>query len=351
MKNNILKFLLFLCIGVGLLWYIYYVQNEKFIQDCNTQILEKSGTENSCSLFNKLKTDFAQLNYIYILFAILLFTLSNYIRALRWKMMINSIDIFPSIKQTFAAVCSSYMINLALPRGGEFAKASFISKGTNKGFDQIFGTVVAERIVDTIIFGIIAILALLFAYSDLVLFFSERFQMKLYSFTGLLLPSIIILIVLFICLFILGKRHIAKLKSMIFIQKIIQFKDGLIEGLKSVLRIKNYNYFILYSVIIWTLYFVMIVMAFKSYEATQHLGLRESLVVYFFGSLGFIFPSPGGMGSYHFLTMASLNLYGIANTEGFVFANIVFFILQIATNVFLGLVTLPWLTNLKEGHK
>jgi hypothetical protein len=78
---------------------------------------------------------------------------------------------------------------------------------------------------------------------------------------------------------------------------------------------------------------------FKAYPSTSHLGLVAALVVFFFGSLGIVFPAPGGMGSYHYLAMESLSLYGIAKTDGFVYANLVFFSIQIIFNVVAGLVS------------
>jgi len=63
-------------------------------------------------------------------------------------------------------------------------------------------------------------------------------------------------------------------------------------------------------------------------------------LVFDFGSLGIVLPSPGGMGTYHFLIVESLKILKIPAIEGFSFAMIIFFTLNIGCNVIFGLISL-----------
>lgn len=62
-----------------------------------------------------------------------------------------------------------------------------------------------------------------------------------------------------------------------------------------------------------------------TFSPTAHLGPIEGLVAFVFGSLGILIPTPGGMGSFHYLMGEALSMYGISGADAFSFANIVFF--------------------------
>ena len=112
--------------------------------------------------------------------------------------------------------------------------------------------------------------------------------------------------------------------------------SGFGEGLRTISKLENPGWFIFHSLNIWAMYFLMTYFCFFAYEPTTHLGLLAALMVFVFGAFGIVIPSPGGMGSYHFLVMAALSLYGIGQIEAFSFANILFFSVQIGSNVLLG---------------
>ena len=81
-------------------------------------------------------------------------------------------------------------------------------------------------------------------------------------------------------------------------------------------------------------------LGFLAFEPTAKLGLDAALVVFTFGSLGIVIPSPGGMGTYHFLVIEALKLFGVSGSDGFSFANIIFFSVQIIGIIFFGVLAL-----------
>ena len=80
----------------------------------------------------------------------------------------------------------------------------------------------------------------------------------------------------------------------------------------------------------------MTYLCFFAFEPTSHLGPIAGLVVCVFGTLGMVFPSPGGIGSYHLLVSQALIIYGINSADAFSFSNIIFFTLQIFGNILFG---------------
>jgi uncharacterized membrane protein YbhN (UPF0104 family) len=80
--------------------------------------------------------------------------------------------------------------------------------------------------------------------------------------------------------------------------------------------------------------------AFLSFQPTAHLGLSEALLVFDFGTLGIVFPSPGGMGTYHAMIGEGLKIFGIEELTAFSFSMITFITLNIGCNALFGLISL-----------
>ena len=74
-------------------------------------------------------------------------------------------------------------------------------------------------------------------------------------------------------------------------------------------------------------------------------------MVFVFGSLGMIIPSPGGMGSYHALVIAALALYGVDVNDAFSFAMIIFFTINIFGNILFGILALIHLPGYNQSYQ
>ncbi len=134
-------------------------------------------------------------------------------------------------------------------------------------------------------------------------------------------------------------------------QKILNILKGFIDGIITVFKLKNPWLFLFHSIVIWAMYYLMTYICFFSFEPTSHLGPVAGLVTFVFGSLGVVFPAPGGMGSYQFLVMESLGFFGIDSADAFSFSNIVFFSIQIFGNILFGVLAFLYLPvfNKKSG--
>jgi uncharacterized membrane protein YbhN (UPF0104 family) len=69
----------------------------------------------------------------------------------------------------------------------------------------------------------------------------------------------------------------------------------------AIINLKNKRKFILYSALIWLLYFLMTYSVMLAFEQTSQLGLRAVLVLFAIGAIAMALPLPGGLGSYHAL--------------------------------------------------
>jgi glycosyltransferase 2 family protein len=340
MLKNILKFLLFASLGCAVLYYIYNTQQKSYLAEC----LLKGNTEDQCSLWDKLKSDFSGLNFLYVYLTIFIYLLSNIFRAKRWEMLLEPLGVDAKTANTLGATLIGYLVNLAVPRAGELARATALSRNEEIDFDKAFGTVVTDRLVDMVCLILASLTTVIFAYDIIYGYFKKNLNLdaKLSFLTQNIVLLIAIIIVAISTIFLLNKNK-TKLLNTAFGKKIKQFLIGLSEGLTSITKLRNPSLFVFYSIGTWVCYFLMSYTLFKAYPPIAHLGMVTGLVVFFFGSLGVVFPSPGGMGSYQFLVMESLALYAIKPTESFLYANLMFFTIQILTTMVFGVLSFVWM--------
>lgn len=346
MKNTfklILRIVIFLSIGLFLLFLIYRNEQSKFLEDCAL----KGIPEADCSLMNKVFTDLGNADFIWIFGIVFVFMLSNFFRSFKWRMLFEPLGFKPSFGNVFWTILLGYFANLALPRLGEVVRGTTFSKYEGIPLSKVLGTIFVDRLTDVFCLGIVAVIAFVFEYDLLINYLSE------YADPSLLIKLAVVGMIGFV-LFILLYRYLSKhprYSENPIVKKITGIVSGFADGIKTVLNLKNTPLFILWTLLIWVMYYLMTVFAFQGFEITHGFGWVTMLVIFFMGSLGMVVPTPGGMGSYHFLVMAGLALYGIGSDDAFSFANIFFFTMVLFCSVLFGilsLIILPLINKNKE---
>ena len=125
---NILKFVVFLGIGLLLIWVI--------TKDLTAEQKEE------------LRNSFRVADYWWVGLSIVIGILSHYVRALRWKMMLQPLGCNPRISTTFYSVMVAYLANMAVPRLGEITRCGIVQRYEKVPFDKAVGTIVVERSID-----------------------------------------------------------------------------------------------------------------------------------------------------------------------------------------------------------
>jgi len=345
MAKKILQFLLFLSIGVSIMAWVFSSQNAAFKEQCKLD-----GTPiDQCSLSDKLLTDFSTVNLWWILVVLLAFTVSNIFRALRWQMLLEPMGYRAGFSNALLTILLSYFANLFLPRMGEVVRAGSLARYEKIPVEKVMGTLVIDRLMDFLCLGGVVGLAFLLEGDTIWAFISQRKDGQ----TGgsifqnpFLLGFLAIAALGFLAIFLLWE----KLAQIPLFQKVGMLLKGFLDGLKSVFKLKNPGLFIAYSVGIWVMFYLQCWFGLKSFPPTAHLGANAALMVFVFGTLGFVIPSPGGMGTYHALCIAGLALYGIGGSDGFSYANISFFAVQIFYNFVGGFLALWLLPRLNKKN-
>lgn len=239
---------------------------------------------------------------------------SHLIRAERWRMLLVSAGSNTTLHQSFLSLLIGYLVNLVIPRGGEISRCYNIQQLNKTSIEVSLGTVVMERIIDVLC--LVAVLAVTFLLqADRLFAFINSLPLGGGgSNVGKLLIVLAIAAMLFGALaWFLWRRP--KVKA--WFQKIfIGFKEGLL----SVLKLQRPALFIVYSIAIWLLYFVMSYVVMRAFPATDALGLGAVLSIFALGAIAMVAPLPGGAGAYHTLVPAGVSfLYAITITDATAF--------------------------------
>lgn len=301
---NIIKYLFFLFIGIGLLWLVTKDQD-----------------------LEKMAQQFKSANYWWIVLAIAFGIVSHVFRSLRWNILINYAGYKTSVNTTFYAVMVGYLANLAVPRLGEVTRCGVLGKTQKIPVGLLFGTVISERTFDLITLLLLIFITIIFQVDLLGNFLDkyilgslgERMTGKLSTIVILL--AILMAIVVFI--YIAYRLLLPFIKKLKYFYKFKRLLVSFTSGIKTILRNDKKWWFFFYTIIIWILYFLMLYVCVFSLKETSGLSPIDGLTIMAIGSLGIVAPVPGGIGAYHFIVTALLiEIYQIESSAATSFAYI-----------------------------
>ena len=253
----------------------------------------------------------ASLIWIFIFAAVLLF--SHFLRALRWKIILNSVKDDTSIKNLFGALMVGYGVNCIIPRLGEITRAVLVGRWERLSSSSMFGAVIVERVIDLIFLGLSVIISAFIWQEDLYSSFPWLKSTLYISMAG------IILFILFIYLVVRFKEHfygiIVRTMGRVSgkaADKTAHIFEMLTQGFNSLKGAKNYFLTLGLSILIMLLY------ALSSYFGFYILFMQNIKPVSFamawvlmsISGIGVVIPTPGGTGSYHALAKSVLMLFG-----------------------------------------
>ena len=264
----------------------------------------------------KIINEIKNANYWWIVFSMALGLLSHFFRALRWNLLISSLNYKTKTADTFYALMTGYLFNLVVPRLGEITRCGLLQRSSKVPFSILFGTVLSERFFDMICLIILISITILVQLSFLKSFLGkyiyfpllDRFESNFLVIT----ISIIILVILLIFLFKFLKRRFRKARPKGKMSWLKMQARGMMSGIKTIRYMRRKWTFLFHTLMIWLNYFLMVYVVFFAIQGTSNLGLAEGLTVLSLGSLGIVAPVPGGIGTYHFIVIRILTeLYSI----------------------------------------
>nr|WP_320057631.1 lysylphosphatidylglycerol synthase transmembrane domain-containing protein [uncultured Bacteroides sp.] len=284
------------------------------------------------------------LNWWWMLLSLAFGVFSHVFRGWRWKQTLAPLGAFPKTSNCVNAIFISYAANLILPRVGEVSRCGVLSKYDGVSFSKSLGTVVTERLIDSLCVLLITAVTLMLQINIFNRFFEET-GTDINSI-GELFTSVQLYIVLF-CLVGVGVLLYYLMRTLSFFEKVKGIALNVWEGILSLKGVKNIPLFILYTVLIWFCYFMQFYITFYCFSFTSDLGVLAGLVMFVGGSFAVIVPTPNGAGPWHFAVISMMMLYGVNATDAGIFALLVHSIqtfLVVLLGVY-GLAALPFINK------
>ena len=238
-------------------------------------------------------------NPYWILLGIFFGTLSHISRSYRWNYLLKPLGYKINFLNSFFAVFSAYLINLTIPRAGDVARASIISKYENIPFDKTLGTVIAERIADLICAFTITCFAIFLKKDIIINLILEKFNST--SMFSLVLSSIIIVSFLIVINYIFPS----------LLTKIRVFLKGIFEGVLTITKMKHRWAFVFHTIFIWVMYVLMFYVTSLSMQEINNISFAPILIGFILGMFS-IGATNGGIGTYPEAIVIAFSLFSIA---------------------------------------
>ena len=259
-------------------------------------------------------------NWGWMLFSLIFGVFAQVFRGWRWRQTLEPLGGFPKRSDCVNAIFISYAASLVVPRLGEVSRCGVLAKYDDVSFTKSLGTVVTERLVDSLTILLIAGVTFLLQMPVFITFL-EQTGTKIPSFVHLL-TSVWFYIVLFciigVCILLYYLR-----KTLFFYERVKGVVLNVWEGVMSLKNVRNIPLFILYTFLIWACYFFHFYFTFYCFSFTADLGLMAALVMFVGGTFAVIVPTPNGAGPWHFAVISMMMLYGVNVTDAGIFALIV----------------------------
>lgn len=285
-------------LGGSILWWMY--RNTDF-QEIENTVLYK-------------------MDWGWMLFSLVFGITAQLFRGIRWQQTLEPIGEKPRWSDCIHAVFISYASSLIIPRSGEFARCAILTKYDNVSFTKALGTVVTERVIDSLLILVITAAVVLSQFPVFNTFFDHtetnlEQTLREFTTTGYIVTAICLVITIgFIWLILKKFTLMTKLKAIV---------ANIKEGVLSLKDVKNKWLFAFYTIAIWASYFLHYWLTFKCFNFTEELGFTAAIVSFIVGSISVIVPTPNGAGPWHFAVKTILVLYGVASVNAEAFALIV----------------------------
>lgn len=290
--RTIITYLFFLGLGIFLVWWSV----KDLTPDDRSQI----------------RAAFRNARYWLVVPVFLILLASHAVRALRWKLLIESMGYQIRTRNTVFAVLIGYLANQAVPRLGEVLKCTVLARYEKVPADKLIGTIILERIVDVL--SLLAVFGITLAlqphiYTQLINAIFDRTPQPGEPeaipgwVIGLALAGIITVVT--IIWMIRKKKNVSDLLELF--RKIIR---SIWQGVSTVQHLKKRWTFLAYTLALWSMYLVAGFLGFFAFRETTGYGIPEAFTILSAGSIGMV-ATPGGIGAYAYLIQKSMQVYGL----------------------------------------
>ena len=272
-----------------------------------------------------------QANYAWLVPLVVLTFIAHGLRAWRWQLLLETLgpdpqapSVYPvvSYRVAFFSLMIGYMVNYAAPRLGEVARAANVAAQTPLHFAGVLGTVVVERVLDVLSLAV-ALATVFFLFQGrltaISVLFLDHARLALDGLLSLSIWVVVVVVVFVIAAALLIWRVLIRSGGGFVRSALRSFGDGI----ASLLRLQR-RWAVLFSTVgIWLAYGLMAYVPLQLLGMTDRyeLGVIDAWALMNVGAIGMSLPSPGGTGSFHYVTVqAFVLLFGVPESPAATYA-------------------------------
>ncbi|MBD5289307.1 MAG: flippase-like domain-containing protein [Bacteroides sp.] len=264
------------------------------------------------------------VDYWWILCAMAISVFSHIFRAMRWRIQLRALDINAPLMALSCSVFGCYALNLVFPRLGEVWRCTYIASRQKAPFTKVLGSMVADRLADTLTVASLLLLCFIVA-APAINAFLTRYPVGRDIIALISNPWLWVALVV---AGIAGWWALRRFRNAAPVRKLLGMLAQLWQGFAVVTSMPGKWRFLMLTLCIWGCYFLQLYVAFFAFPFTRDLcaepglawGLTPCLVAFVLSSIGMAIPSNGGLGPWNIAVMFGLAIYGISDPQGTAFS-------------------------------
>ena len=269
--------------------------------------------------FSQVYVAFSGMDMTWFVVSLLFGVFSHVLRGWRWVLALAPLGYFPRKDNCVYSIFIAYAANLVLPRVGEVSRCVVLDRYDAVPFAQSLGTVVTERLIDTVMVVLITVVAVALQWPVFCDFLSSAgggigFS-SLSSMGGTALVAVALLVVVALLFLLLRKISLWS--------RVKNFFAHFVEGVTSLARMEKGWLFVVETIGIWFCYFMQFYLCFFCFDFSSELSLQAGLLLFVAGSIAVVVPTPNGAGPWHFAVISIMVIYGLSAADASLFALIV----------------------------
>lgn len=268
-------------------------------------------------------------NYWWIVLAMVISVFSHIFRAMRWSIQLRALGLRASLYTLTLSVFGTYAVNLVFPRLGEIWRTGYVAQHQRAPFAAVFGSMLAERLADTVTVLMLTVVTFVFAGNELMAYLAQNEAMYLRVMALVTSPwlwaAVLLAVVAVVAVFVF-------MPSNGIVRRVKELCRGLWRGFAAIGIMPGKGRWLLLTGCIWGCYFLQLYVAFFAFPATADVvsryGVIAVMVCFVLSSISMGVPSNGGIGPWQWAVIFGLSMYaaGVPGlTKGYAtsFANLV----------------------------
>ncbi|MGM9804084.1 MAG: lysylphosphatidylglycerol synthase transmembrane domain-containing protein [Muribaculaceae bacterium] len=245
-------------------------------------------------------------NFWWFGIVVVISTLSHVFRAMRWRLQLRAIGIEAPLSALVNSIFGTYAVNLVFPRAGEVWRCGYIANREKASFTKVVGSMVADRMTDTVTVLLITLAAVVLA--------KDAIYDRLGESTKAMVMGMVTNVWMWVALAVMAALIVwlfASKTQNALVLKIRTMVLNLWNGFAAIGKMQGKWMFVFYTFCIWGCYYLQLYFATFAFSFTSDLGVVPVLVLFVLSSIGMGVPTNGGLGAWHMAIILGLSIYGI----------------------------------------